>query len=234
MLTQEKYEANEVNLEKIKIFKTIISDINAGIRSYNGKTLSKSLLGIIIQILSEKTAEDIIKYVTSYGATYCDDNWNLLTYNELVRKYWLPNLEPKANLLQILSDAGFSRVDVGNIEKFKGSEILKYVTELEEVKIYDTVIKTKIQPKVKKLSYTEEVYRKDWWGRLFGLKETITKEVKVPDGVEEVEYEEKVYKETITRPIQLNIGKVEHMVLYCQAWIFYLEDKVELFNKNYK
>ena len=69
---------------------------------------------------------------------------------------------------------------------------------------------------------------------MFGLKEIVTKEVEIPDGVEEVEYEEKVYKETVTRPIELNCKNREHLLLYCQAWVDYLEYKVELFNKNYK
>jgi len=218
------------------IINQIITDHNNGILSYDSGYIYRRVLGIILQTIMSFTYSELTKYIKQqrHSKYYFKDasGWQSSPYNftQQIKLFWLPLMEkPEGPILQYLHKYGFNRETITNLDRFNGDRILKHIDLYEEKDVYEDVYDVKLIEQFKTLEYDKIVPRSDWWGRLWGFTELKVITVTAPDGFKEEKVKSKKKIGTEKKPIVLSTKKVEHLIIYLNAYLKYLDDlEVEL------
>lgn len=200
-----------------KIIKAIINGLENNSIIFNNDFPSSSQLGLISQSIHSYSQTRLREYINDNYYLYRSGTWK-----DWILLYWPIAGTPSSqiSLLVSLYKLGFSRDDVIYFEYLSDPEVVsKLDLEFIENPIYETQTRKTVRPKIKELFYHEEQYRKDWWGKLWGLKETVKITFEVEDGVEEFEIDETVQIGTEKIKKNLNPKSKKDTILYLKKWI---------------
>jgi len=204
------------NKEKvIPLLKNVLEALENNSIKYDRTCFAASPMGVISQTMTLQTYELLYRYFNTYPSTYFHGGWR-----RWVLKYWPIGGQPYSyvKLFVKLYEFGFDRSDIIEFEGLSNKEVLNALPKVE-TDILEDVVKTRMVPKIKELFYFEEQYRKDWWGKLWGLKGTVKVTVPTEDGFIEEKYtvQEKIGTELL--PPKLDADKKGDFIIYLKKYI---------------
>ena len=214
------------NEKFIQSIKDVISGLEARTIVYKPDAAPHNNVGIVVQSLLNLTPQDVYNRI-KYDLDYSEKQWKF--WVRVLKHRWPIGHTPTGSLFKALHKLRLDREDFGHLTYLSDVRVLREAGMGETtITKYKTVTNLKKVPVFHEIKHKKDVYRNDWWGKIWGLKKTEEWTEKIQIDWEYKNVDEKIPdgEEVTFDPSSIDCNNVNNYYYYLKAWVSIMEKEL--------